>query len=131
MLPVTYPTHRNAISDQAECVVYYLTSISGLSAWIDYIPVKTVIHTGNTEGTTDANGYQAINVIDSTSNKQAWLDYIPVYEDVSATLPFKTDSGGYIPVGISSNGLTESYAILKEDGFRLLLENGDSLLLEH
>jgi hypothetical protein len=81
-------------------VVYVLPSVSGLQAWVDYIPVKGVA-TENTavENTYANDGYQVMKTLDGTTNLQAWKDYIPVFEDASYNKPWSTDAGGYIPAG--------------------------------
>lgn len=97
MIPRTFPS-TFAANGQQQMVVYSLPSITGLTAWIDYIPVKGVTTESATLENTYANGgYQAVDSLASLTGKQAWLDYIPVYEDASYTKPWSTDAGGYIP----------------------------------
>lgn len=97
MIPRTFPS-TFAANGQQQMVVYSLPSITGLTAWIDYIPVKGVTTERATLENTYANGgYQVVDSLASLTGKQAWLDYIPVYEDASYTKPWSTDAGGYIP----------------------------------
>jgi hypothetical protein len=97
MIPRTFPSIIEAF--QTKMVVYVLPSVSGLTAWIDYIPVKGVVTEDPVLANTYANaGYQVVKSQESLTG-QAWLDYIPVYEDASYNKPWSTDAGGYIPVG--------------------------------
>ena len=97
MIPRTFPSIIEAF--QTKMVVYVLPSISGLKAWIDYIPVKGVVTEDPVLANTYANaGYQVVKSQESLTG-QAWLDYIPVFEDASFNKPWSTDAGGYIPVG--------------------------------
>ena len=100
MIPYTFPSSAHHGLNQ--CVVFPLTSVSGLQAWIDYIPVKKV--TGSTRGSYDNTGSQFISEIPDTTGLQAFLDYIPVYYDDSLTIPWSTDANGYIPVATDANG---------------------------
>jgi hypothetical protein len=98
MIPRTFPSIIEAF--QTKMVVYVLPSISGLKAWIDYIPVKGVVTESATLANTYANGgYQVVKSLESLTGLQAWIGYIPVYEDASYNKPWSTDAGGYIPVG--------------------------------
>lgn len=98
MIPRTFPSIIEAL--QTKMVVYVLPSITGLTAWIDYIPVKGVTTESNALANTYAtDGYQVVKTIDSLTGKQAWLDYIPVFESASYNKPWSTDAGGYIPAG--------------------------------
>ena len=100
MIPYTYPT--TAHHGSAQCVVFPLTSVSGLQAWIDYIPVKKA--TGATRGSYDNAGSQFITELPDTTGLQAGLDYIPIYYDNSLSVPWSTNANGYIPVSIDANG---------------------------
>jgi hypothetical protein len=100
MIPVTFPS----IGDhgQRQCIVYPLSSTTGLKAWIDYIPVKLV--TGANKNTYGPNGSQFVTEIADNTGLQSFKDYIPVYYDNSLTKEWSTDVGGYIPV------TTDAYA---------------------
>lgn len=96
MIPRTFPSILEAF--QTKMVVYALPSISGLKAWIDYIPVKGVQTESFSLADTYANnGYKSVSALTNLTGKQAWIDYIPVYEDASYNKPWSTDAGGYIP----------------------------------
>jgi hypothetical protein len=98
MIPRTFPSIIEAF--QTKMVVYVLPSVSGLKAWIDYIPVKGVVTEDPVLANTYANnGYQVVKSLESISGLQAWIGYIPVFEDASFNKPWSTDAGGYIPVG--------------------------------
>ena len=97
MIPATYPTFTNPFNGFGDCKISYLSSVSGLVAWTDYIPVRTVVASTSIEGRTEANGYQNVHPVGATGNV-AWTDYIPVYEDATKTVPWSTDANGYIPV---------------------------------
>lgn len=98
MIPRTFPSIVEAF--QTKMVVYVVPSITGLKAWIDYIPVKGVVTESATLANTYANGgYQVVKSLDSLTGLQAWIGYIPVYEDAAYNKPWSTDAGGYIPVG--------------------------------
>ncbi|TXH51575.1 MAG: hypothetical protein E6Q97_18140, partial [Desulfurellales bacterium] len=125
MIPHTYPNNLNPFSDMSQCVITYLSSVSGMTAWTDYIPVRTVSATGNIEGRTEATGYQAVYVLTVLTNKTAWIDYIPVYEDGTKTVAWSTDANGYIPIGISEAGAEQ---ILSEAEFQADLTH--SLVLD-
>ena len=125
MIPHTYPNNLNPFSDMSQCVITYLSSVSGMTAWTDYIPVRTVSATGNIEGRTEATGYQAVYVLTVLTNKTAWIDYIPVYEDGTKTVAWSTDANGYIPIGISEAGAEQ---ILSEADFQADLTH--SLVLD-
>lgn len=98
MIPRTFPSILEAF--QTKMVVYALPSVTGLTAWIDYIPVKGVTTESSVLANTYANGgYQVVKTLNATTGLQAWKDYIPVYESASYNKPWSTDIGGYIPAG--------------------------------
>lgn len=109
MIPVTFPSAMDTILKKDSCVVYFLTSISGLVRWVDYIPVKWVSTSSTKESTFNVDGYQPITALPNITNKVRWLDYIPVYVDNSATVPFSTNANGYIPVGIPYSTVTKIF----------------------
>ena len=95
MIPQCFPTVPDVDDSQNLAVVYKLSSVSGLTRWSDYIPVKTAT-TGIKKNSYDGQLY--VNVLLSTTGKQAWKDYIPVYEDSSATKAWLCSADGYIPI---------------------------------
>lgn len=119
MIPVTYPVVATGIHNAI--VVFPLASVSGLRAWLDYIPVKQ-----STSGFINSfDGYIVSSAISSTAGLQAWKDYIPVFVDAGATKPFSTDIGGYIP--ISDVGIVTINYLLS--GLDRLLANASGDLL--
>jgi hypothetical protein len=104
MIPRTFPSTINTTTGRRQMVVSFITSISGLQRWKDYIPVKFVLDDTPTEASYNNDGYIAIDELSSTVGKQAWLDYIPVYLDNSATDAWEVDSNGFIQVGTSGFG---------------------------
>ena len=117
MIPYCYPSTLNVTTGLRECVVYYLSSVTGLARWSDYIPVKDASDSTIVEGTSNTNGFQAINELVSITGKNAWVDYIPVYDDTAATVPWQVSAVGYIPVGTSGSTtgfLSPSFTVLFE-----------------
>jgi hypothetical protein len=106
MIPYTFPSTSDHRSSQ--CVVYPLSSVTGLKAWIDYIPVK--LATGATKNSYNNTGAQFITELPSVTGLKAGLDYIPIYYDNSLTKAWSTDIGGYIPVMTDSYGYNMSAA---------------------
>ena len=95
MVPRTYPS-TFAANGQQQMVVYFLTSISGLQRWVDYIPVK--LTQGGTENSYNNDGFISIALLpELTSQTQAWKEYIPVYQDDAATDAWQVSSVGFIP----------------------------------
>jgi hypothetical protein len=95
MVPRTYPS-TFAANGQQQMVVYFLTSISGLQRWVDYIPVK--LTQGGTENSYNNDGFISIALLpELTSQTQAWKEYIPVYQDDAATDAWQVSSIGFIP----------------------------------
>jgi len=84
-------------------VVGEITSVTGLQAWIDYIPVTI------TQSTTAAkrNTFDYVKVYQVTSGTP-WIDYIPLYD--------------YQAGGVNN--------LLLEGGDDFLLEDGSLILLE-
>jgi hypothetical protein len=111
--------------------IYVLSSVAGLRAWVDYIPVGE--GGGGRPGSFDDAGYMVPSeALGSVSGLTAWVDYIPVYE-VTGQGKWQYDDAGYIPIDPSLlGGVTppSADAILLEGGDYLLLESGSKLLLE-
>lgn len=97
MIPHTYPTTRDG-AGESRMRVSFLASVTGLTRWVDYIPVKTVAWTTADKGTTNANGFMPMERVATTTGLRAFADYVPVYEDAAATLPHNSGPSGYIPV---------------------------------
>jgi hypothetical protein len=99
MIPATYPTTVDGVTGQREMVTFELSDVTGLTRWVDYIPVVTQL--SGTEGTYDSDGYIAEDRLVSDTGLIAWIDYIPVYEDGSATDRWVVSDVGFIPVAAS------------------------------
>jgi hypothetical protein len=74
--------------------IYPLASVTGLTEWVNYIPVEA--ESAN-PGRFDADGaFPVVSVLSDITGKVEWVDYIPVFV-VSRTLPWRTDADGYVP----------------------------------
>lgn len=109
-------------------VVYKIVDTTGLTRWIDYIPVK--YSTDETEKVNSYNNNATLLVSEllSTTGKQAGLDYIRVYEDVTATVRWTDNANGYIPI-LKYNDYLQSN-LQMENNYNLLQEIGDLIKLE-
>lgn len=107
MIPRTYPSTVNSTTGRRQMVAYFLSSVSGLERWKDYIPVKYIDAVVEIEDSYNNNGFIAIDELTNITGKQAWLNYIPVYIDTAATTPWTVNSVGFIPIGTSGEGTTE------------------------
>lgn len=107
MIPRTYPSSVSPITGRTQMVVYFLSSITGLQRWVDYIPVKwaSSATAAIIENSTDTNGALNVDSLSSTTGKQAWVDYVPVYADTSATDSWQVSGVGYLPVNSSGTPL--------------------------
>jgi hypothetical protein len=95
MIPHTYPSQLDS-ENCTQMVIYYLTSISGLERWKDYIPVKE-----NNLASPELNSFSSTGAIYTTtlsdiSGKQAWIEYVPVYRDDLATDTWSISALGYL-----------------------------------
>ena len=104
MIPRTFPSTVNTTTGRRQMVVSFITSISGLQRWKDYIPVDFTDTATPIEGSYNNSGFIAVDVLISTSGLQSWKDYIPVYYDPSSTDAWRVNSVGFIPVGASGLG---------------------------
>jgi len=101
MIPHTYPSILNTATNSREMVVKFLTSVTGLHRWVDYIPVSYVAAYAR-EGSYDNNGFIPIRLVDEGGYvKTPFLDYVPVFLDTAATDTWQVNAVGYIPVGTS------------------------------
>lgn len=127
MIPFTYKSSYVTANGNTAAVVYQITDTTGLTRWVDYIPVKFLA------SPTEFNIYNndAAQLVDNlldVTGKQAGLDYIRVYEDSSATVPWAVEANGYIPCFKVSDFTQDNLST--EDGFNLLQESGYLILLE-
>lgn len=101
MLPVCSPSDANGNTK-----VFELASISGLTQWVDYIPVQVVVENTLVAETTEPGGYRKVNSLASDSGLVAWKDYIPVWIVSGRTRPWNTDdTNGYIPMFATTGAL--------------------------
>jgi hypothetical protein len=101
MIPRTFPSTYETINGQHRVVVFFLSSVTNLQRWADYIPVKFSQYEGQEVNTYNNEGIQLIDPLTSTTGKQAWLDYIPVYLDNDADDATLVSNTGYIPIGFN------------------------------
>ena len=99
MIPATYPSVLDS-NNRTKMLVYQVPSITGLTRWVDYIPVKSPANESDLSlANTFANaGFILSNSLSSVEGLQAFVDYIPIYVDNNATVPWSTDANGYIPL---------------------------------
>jgi hypothetical protein len=105
-------------------VVGEITSVTGLQAWIDYIPVTiTQSTTAAKRNTFDYDGAINAQLLGSVSGLTAGIDYVKVYQVTSGT-PWID----YIPLYDYQAGGVNN--LLLEGGDDFLLEDGSLILLE-
>lgn len=125
MVPRTYPSSVDPVSGHTQMVAYMLPSVSGLTKWIDYIPVRK----GNEQVVGGSYGsYIFVDAKMSQPSGQAWVDYIPVYEDGSATDAWMINAQGYIPYG-SASIAAAIQAIRRNNGTALYVPDDYGLVL--
>lgn len=95
MIPATYPSQLDE-NNTTQMVVYYLSNVSGLERWKDYIPVKETPLASPELNSFNTNGAIYTTALSSIVGKQAWVDYIPVYEDSLATDAWTINAVGYL-----------------------------------
>ena len=71
-----------------------LSSVTGLTEWVDYLPVKA--ETGGRALSYDNTGYLTSTSQSASPSGTAWVDYTPVFV-VSRNTPYSTGTDGYIP----------------------------------
>jgi len=105
-------------------VVGEITSVTGLQAWVDYIPVTiTQSTTAAKRNTFDYDGAINAHLLGSVSGLTAGIDYVKVYQVTSGT-PWID----YIPLYDYQAGGVNN--LLLEGGDDFLLEDGSLILLE-
>ena len=82
-----------------------LSDVSGLTEWVDYLPIQTVAQDAGQENRTSATGYIETNALSDTTGLQAWVDYTPVYIVTGRTVPWECSANGYIPVYAAAGSL--------------------------
>jgi hypothetical protein len=106
MIPRTFPSSV-ASNGSRQMIVYFLPSVSGLTRWVDYIPVKfTTVATAATENTYNQNGYIPVVSLSSIAGATPFKEYVPVFLDSSAADADVWDVTitGFIPVGTAGIG---------------------------
>ena len=94
MIPRTFLS-TYAANGQQQMVVVFLDNITGLTRWVDYIPVKFAA--GTKVNSYDNDGFILIDAITPSGTDVAFKEYIPVYNDLSATDAWSVNAVGYIP----------------------------------
>ena len=128
MIPRTFPSIYVTPNGQTAAVVELITDTTGLTRWIDYIPVQFVTADSVKANTYENDGALLVDQLLSTSGKQAGIDYIKVFEDLTTTTPWSSNANGYIPI-YKYQDLLEGNLQL-ENGFNLLQEDGNLIELE-
>lgn len=101
MIPRTYLS-TFASNGQQQMRVYFLSSVTGLTRWADYIPVK--LTQGGKENSYDNNGFIDVEVVGRSATAVPFKDYVPVYADSSASDAWQVNATGYIPYGYAGFG---------------------------
>ncbi len=106
MIPRTFPSSV-AANGSTQMIVYFLPSVSGLTRWVDYIPVKfTTVASAATENTYNQDGYIPVASLSSIAGFTPFKEYVPVFLDGSAVDADVWDVSitGFIPVGDAGIG---------------------------
>lgn len=110
MIPRTFPSIVDGNNNKTKARVFFLSSVTNLSEWIDYIPVKTVAPPFPAVANTYANnGYLLVDIISDATGLAAGRDYVALYDvtaDVNYNKPWSTDIGGYIPIAEEQTPIT-------------------------
>ncbi len=105
MVPQTFPSTLNRFTLSRQMRAFRLSSVTGLTRWVDYIPIKLAdAAVPGKDNHHDADGYISMDFIDSTTGLVNGVDYLPVYIDNSATVPWQVSATGYVPYGLSGMG---------------------------
>ena len=121
----TFPSVYITLPNGATAMVAgEITSVTGLQAWVDYIPVTiTQATTADKRNTFDYDGAINAQLLGSVSGLIAGIDYVKVYQVTSGT-PWID----YIPLYDYQAGGVNN--LLLEGGDDFLLEDGSLILLE-
>jgi hypothetical protein len=104
MIPRTFPSSV-ASNGQRQMIVYFLGSVTGLTRWIDYIPVRLAQTEPAKENTYDQTGYIPVQVIGTIGQGTTpFKEYVPCFIDNTSTDVWSANITGYIPVGYSTFG---------------------------
>ena len=130
MIPRTYPSKPDTVTGESQMVVYFLPDVTGLTRWIDYIPMRVSGLDLGLQG----NNYSTfiytvgLSAVEAAASKK-WIDYIPVYEDLNASDEWQVSATGFIPFSTTTGGDGSNH-LLTEAGDNLLTEGGDYISLE-
>lgn len=121
----TYPSVYITLPNGATAMVAWeITSVTGLQAWIDYIPITiTQSTTADKRNTFDYDGSINANLMSDVTGLVAGIDYVKVYQVTSGT-PWID----YIPLFDYQAGIVNN--LLLEGGDDFLLEEASLILLE-
>ena len=99
MIPATYPSILDS-SNRTKMLVYQVPSITGLTRWVDYIPVKSPASESDLSlANTYANeGFILTSKVNDITGLVPFKDYVPIYLDSTATKAWSADNDGYIPM---------------------------------
>ncbi len=100
MLPVCSPSDANG-----DTKIFALASVTGLTEWVDYIPVQTASLVASEINRTSPTGFRQVNSLASDSGLAAWKDYVPVFVTTGRTTPWNTGPDGYIPMYAATGSL--------------------------
>lgn len=98
MVPRTWPT-RSDTGEPSKVVVFELTSTTGLTPWIDYIPAAVKASPAAAQRMQyNGDGWMGFHILASSAGLVAWRDYIPI-DTVAyvAANAWRTDAAGFIP----------------------------------
>jgi hypothetical protein len=129
LIPKTFPSVYVTANGQTAAVVQIITDTTGLTRWVDYIPVQFITDESYVANSYNNNGYILVDHQQDLTNKQAGKDFIRIFADYSATKRWSTDNAGFIPVHkvadlLSGNLEQENdFNLLQEDGYLILLES--------
>ena len=108
MIPATYPSILDS-SNRTKMLVYQVPSITGLTRWVDYIPVKSPVSESDLSlANTYANeGFILTSKVNAITGLVPFKDYVPIYFDSTATKAWSADNDGYIPMAEIANFLVD------------------------
>lgn len=100
MIPRTYPSIvENGLT---KMIVHFITDVTGMKRWVDYVPVKTVTPSLANRNTYNTGGAITSVAVATSLSNVAWKDYVPVFNDPTAFVPWTTNNDGYIPLEFES-----------------------------
>ena len=123
-----FPSVYVTPNGETAAVVDLITDTTGLTRWVDYFPVQFTTADDTPTNEFANNGAILVDVLLSTSGLVAGSDYIRIYEDVTTATEWSTDADGYIPVYKHQDWTEDNLQM--EDGFNLLQETGELIILE-